>query len=331
MYANPNVKWQTKKDFNIGVESSWLNRRLIFGLNYYNNFVYDLLDRKALALSSGREDVVQNVANLRNKGWEFDLEARVIKTRDLSWILRGNLSLNKNIVTETFYENLASLPIIKSGSGNRNFVKDYPVQGWFGYRFAGVEPESGHTLVYDGNGDVFDMDRLSNVTLGLKAPTPQFLGDFVPPVVGGFSTSLNWREWSLNMNFEFKMGHYIRSFEGFSSISSRNRHISDKSRWRAPGDKALKPEISYNNVAYREYMYDSMLEKGDYLRNTFTSFGYNLPQSWLKNMQIDNARISIGANNLFTITKYKGIDPALMGSLGYPNTRSYNLMINIGF
>ncbi|MGQ2119033.1 SusC/RagA family TonB-linked outer membrane protein [Ornithobacterium rhinotracheale] len=331
VYANPNVKWQTKKDFNIGVESSWLNRRLIFGLNYYNNFVYDLLDRKALALSSGREDVVQNVANLRNKGWEFDLEARVIKTRDLSWILRGNLSLNKNIVTETFYENPASLPIIKSGSGNRNFVKDYRVQGWFGYRFAGVEPESGHTLVYDGNGDVFDMDRLSNVTLGLKAPTPQFLGDFVPPVVGGFSTSLNWREWSLNMNFEFKMGHYIRSFEGFSSISSRNRHISDKSRWRAPGDKALKPEISYNNVAYREYMYDSMLEKGDYLRNTFTSFGYNLPQSWLKNMQIDNARISIGANNLFTITKYKGIDPALMGSLGYPNTRSYNLMINIGF
>ncbi|MGV4424183.1 hypothetical protein, partial [Ornithobacterium rhinotracheale] len=73
--------------------------------------------------------------------------------------LRGNLSLNQNIVTQTFYEHLASLHIISSVSGNRTFVKDYPVQGWFGYRFAGVDPENGHTLVYDGNGDVFDMDR----------------------------------------------------------------------------------------------------------------------------------------------------------------------------
>lgn len=331
IYANPNVRWQTKKDVNIGFETSFLKNRFHVGINYYNNLVFDLLDNKSLPMSSGRRSVVENVANVVNKGWEFDLSADVVRYRNFIWNLRGNVALNENIVTKTYYKSLDVLPTITAGKGNRNFVEGYPVSGWFGYRFAEVAPSTGHTMVYDGEGEKFDMDMLSNVTLGLKAPDPAFLGDYYPPIIGGISSNMTWKRWVLTVNLEFKAGNYIKSFNTFRGISSKNRHFSDQSRWRAPGDIASIPAISYNNKAYSQYMYDVVLEKGDYLRNTYTSLGYNLPSSYLQKLGLANARITFTANNLFTLTAYKGIDPALMGAIGYPNSRRYSLSLNIGF
>lgn len=331
-YANPNVKWQTKQDFNVGMETSFLKDRIRIGVNYYNNLVFDLLDQKSLPMSSGRPYVVENVANVTNKGWEIDLGVDVIRQRDLIWNVRGNVAINKNIITKTFYKSLDVVPVMLYRDENSHFVEGYPVGGWFGYRFAGVKPSNGHTFVHTGEGDdTFDMDLLSNATLALKAPDPVFFGDYYAPVIGGFSSNLTWKRWVLSMNFEFKTGNYIRSFTTFRSISSGNRLASDENRWRAPGDIASIPEISFSNRAYRDYMYDVMLEKGDYLRCTYSSLGYNMPTSVLKILRLESARITFTANNLFTLTAYKGIDPSLMGRVGYPNSRRYSLSFNVGF
>lgn len=327
-YANPDIRWQTKRDFNVGLETAWLNERLRFNVNYYDNFIFDLLDFRALPLSSGRPNVKQNTANLRNRGVEVDLFVELLRRGDLVWSIRGNLAYNKNRITDTFHKSVDDL---KNSNGGQQLIQGYSVGSWFGYRFAGIEPSTGHTLAYDDDGKPFDMDLLRNESLKLEAPTLSYLGESMPPIIGGLTSDLYWHRFSLNLSFEYRAGHMIESFNTFRSLSSHNRHVSDITRWRAPGDEAQIPAIGFLSNAYSKYTYDVRLEPGDYLRLTYATLSYNLPNELLRRAGMLGARISLTANNLFTITGYKGIDPSLGGAFGYPNSRKYVLSINLNF
>lgn len=330
-YSNPNVKWQTKRDFNLALDMAMFNNALTLGVNFYNNFVFDLLDNKSLAYSSGRSNVKQNVANLVNKGVEVDLSFTPIRTRDFNWNIRANFAYNRSVITQTFYKSLSEINVVARADGNSYFVQGMPVGAWIGYRFADIDPLTGHTMVYDKEGKRFDMDRLENKTLGLKAPEPEFLGNFYAPYLGGLSTSINWKRFTLSTNFEYKFGNKLRSFSTYSSFNSSNRLINDAYRWRAPGDIATYPAISTESQAFAKYMFDFQLSDGSYIRNTFTSLAYNVPNEWLESLKLSYAKVSLTVNNLFTLSSYKGIDPTLMGSFSYPNTRNYNLSLSIGF
>lgn len=330
-YANPNIRWQTKQDFNIGFESSWLDDRIQLGINYYRNYVYDLLDSRTLAWSSGQRTVKENAGNLINTGAEVDFSISLLRRGDLHWSLRGNFAYNKNYITETRYKSPTDLGIRGRGSGGDDMVQGYSVGAYFGYRFAGIDPLTGHTLVIGDDGKPFDMDILSNATLDVKAPTPVYLGEAVAPYIGGFSNELVYKGLSLTISFEMRAGNVIPSFNTFRGLDSHNRHISDVTRWRAPGDEAKIPMISNISTAYSKYEFDAGLERGDYLRLTYLSLGYNLPAKWLKGFALSLARITLSTNNLFTITRYKGIDPSLMGRFGYPNTPELNISVNLGF
>lgn len=327
-YANPDIRWQTKRDFNVGLETGWLGERVRLSVNYYDNFVFDLLDYRTLPLSSGRPNVKQNTANLRNRGIEADLYLELLRHGSLIWSIRGNIAYNRNKITETFHKSLSEL---EKSAGGQKLIQGYSVGSWFGYRFAGIEPSTGHTLAYDDEGKPFDMDLLSDATLKLQSPTLSHLGESTPPLIGGFSSDLYWGRWALNMSFEFRSGHLIPSFNTFRGLSSKSRHISDITRWRAPGDEVALPEISFINTAYSKYRYDVSLERGDYLRLTYATLSYNLPPEWLRALGMLGAKLSLTANNLFTVTGYKGIDPSLGGSFGYPNSRRYLLSLNLNF
>ncbi len=340
--ANPNIKWQTKRDVSFNLDMALLRERLTLGVNYYNNFVYDLLDNSTLALSSGRSSIRQNVANLRNKGIEFDLSVRVIRSKEFALDLGGNISFNENTVEKTFYRNMSELSAkgststttstttLRDISKYQSYVEGYPVGAWFGYHFAGVATLSGSTLIRLEDGTIVDLDAMMSNSDAV-APALSYLGSQVPRWTGGFNTKLTWRDFSLTAQFEFQGGHKIRSVNEAVGINNRNRYITDASRWRGPGDISLRPFLSDSRGAFSQYFFDSSLESGDYLRCSFLTLGYNVPQQWLSTFGIGSARLSFTASNLFTLTNYKGIDPALMGTVGYPNTRKYNLTINLGF
>ncbi|MDO5036229.1 MAG: SusC/RagA family TonB-linked outer membrane protein [Porphyromonas sp.] len=331
IYANPNIKWQTKQDFNIGFESSWFRDRLQLGVNYYHNFVYDLLDNRALPWSSGRDMVKENAGNLVNTGVEIDFNTTLVRYRDFYWAFKGNFAYNKNYITETLIKSPDELGVRSRGGGGREMVEGYSVGAYFGYIFDGIDPATGHTLAVDDEGKSMDMDLLTNVTLGLKPPTARYLGEAVPPYIGGFTNELGYKNLSLTMSFEFRLGHIIPSFNNFRGLDSHNRHISDITRWRAPGDQAQIPSVSVISPAFSKYEFDANFEKGDYLRMTFITLGYNVPSKWIQRTALNTARFTLSARNLFTITKYEGIDPSLNGSFGYPNTPELNLSVNLGF
>ena len=334
--ANPNIKWQTKKDFNIGLESSLWDNRITFNVNYYNNKVIDLLDNKSLPYSSGINSIKQNVANLVNRGWEFDLGFTPVRTRDFEWTLRGNISFNKNIITKTFYQDFKQVPQKSSllSENDNVYIQGYSVGAWLGYDFAGIDPNTGHTLAYAEDGSKVDMDMFNNKTLALKRPPMHYLGESNPTTTGGFSTEFRYKQWELNAQFEFQAGHLIPTISSTMNHNynySGNRYIADQYRWRATGDVVERPYLGTNNTAYDQYRFNTSLEKGDYLRCTYTSLGYRLTEALCQKLSIRSARIALTASNLFTLTNFKGIDPASMGNLSYPSTRSYSITLNVGF
>lgn len=330
-YANPSVKWQTKRDFNVGLDLGLADDRLRLGVNYYNNEVIDLLDRRSRPLSSGVSSIVQNVSSLVNKGWEIDMSGDLIRNDKLTWRLRANLALNANRVTKSYYSSLDDVPRGYKRRDDDLIVTGYPQGSVFAYRYRGVDPSTGHTLAADDKGKDFDMDELLNVTKKLVAPQVSYIGPSEPPIVGGFSTTLRYARWVLDASFEFMAGHYIRSFNYISYLGSGNRHISDQGRWRVAGDRAARPALTYNNSAYSEYPFDVNYERGDYLRASYISLGYNLPSNLVKKVGLQSLRLTLTGSNLFTLTRYRGIDPSLMGSIGYPNSRKYNFSINLSF
>ena len=328
-YPNPNIKWQTKRDINIGFDMSLFDYRIELNMNYYYNITRDVLDKKHLAISSGREEATANVANLHNNGIEIDLGITFLKQKYLQWFANFNIAYNKNKVKDTYYKSVDDLPTKITQSEGHQFVENKPAGGWYGYRVAGINPMTGTTLVYkNSTGATYDM---ATNFYDIPEDMVSYLGDSNPHYVGGFSTTINFKQFVFSANFEFKAGHMIRSFNTFKDPDSQNRHANDLDRWRKPGDITNVPRLTQLKGLYTFYMFDWGLEKGDYLKCGYMSLGYNLKPEWLDKIGFNTVRLSLTAKDLFTLTKYKGIDPLLMGEFGYPNSRKYTITLNFGF
>lgn len=350
--SNPSIKWQRKEDRNFGIDLSIANNRINFSGNYYENDTRNLLDKKKVEFSSGRPTVTANVASIRNSGWEFSLKTVNIRTDNFSWTTSFNFTTNKNIVTETFYKDLKDVPISTNStfeSMYNLFIQGESVKSYYGYRYAGVDPLTGGALAYvdgvDEEGNpygtlykdgkyVLNMDN-GKITADELHAARQFLGLSYPPYTGGFSTSFTYKRLSLSTQFTYMGGHKIRSFQSYSGngnvyASGRNVLAQELNRWRKPGDITNIPKYETSRTSYLYDIYDFRYDTGEFLKCNNVSLGYNLPQNLCTKMHITRLRVNFNINNLFTITKYKGIDPENMGAFSYPSARRYNFSLSLG-
>lgn len=342
--GNPSIKWQRKEDRSIGVDFGFWGNRLTGTVNYYNNETRDLLDRKKTPVSSGRLQVRANVASLNNQGWEISLNSVNVDYKSFRWQTFFNVAINKNRVTDTYYKEINELGTIsRSNSSQSYFVKKQPVEAWYGYEFAGVDPATGHTLAYidalDEDGKpvghltadgryVLDMD--TEFTTDAVA----FLGEGYPPVSGGFGTQFNWGRFQLSAQFSFMAGHKIKSFESAYGVqlsaAKYNLLAKEAYRWRKPGDITNVPAYTTSRNASSQYFFSSQVEKGNFLKCNNISLGYNMSPELCNKLHIARARLNFNIQNVFTATKYRGLDPENLGAFGYPSARSFVLSLNIG-
>ncbi|MCT4600143.1 MAG: SusC/RagA family TonB-linked outer membrane protein [Marinifilaceae bacterium] len=341
--ANPSIKWQRKTDISFGLDFALFDNRFSGTINYYTNTTKDLLDDMNLPISTGKLKVKANVASVRNEGLELSFNTVNIKTEDFRWTTNFNISLNRNNVISTYIKNLDEIPSIGKGYGKK-FVQGYSVSSIFGYKFAGIDPNNGHMLAYidkiDDQGKrighktkdgkyVIDMDTEYN------KGAITYLGKNHPPITGGFGTSIIYKRFNLNAIFNYSYGHKIKSFNANSTFPLRNSKLNvtvdQFDRWRNSGDNVKIPVYSDSNTsAYNQYLFDSNLEDGNYLRLSNISLMYNLSQELCNKFKINKLSFGISISNLYTWTKYKGIDPETLGAFGYPSTRRYSLTFKIG-
>lgn len=342
--GNPSIKWQKKTDRSLGLDFAFLDERIYGTVNYYNNDTKDLLDNAEIPISSGRSRVKANVASLKNRGWEFSLTTINVKTDDFSWSTSFNMALNHNRISNAYYKSVDDLPVISRTNRTQSYyVTGQPVQAWYGFKFAGVDPATGHTLAWvdrpedDGtwaghlqpNGKhILDMDTEANTT------AISFLGEGYPPLSGGWGTNINYKRISLAAQFSFMAKHKIRSFYAYSSNplydADKNQLASEQNRWRRPGDITDVPAYTTSTNSFSSYFFDNQIESGNYMKCTNISLGYNMPQSVCEKLCIERARFNFNIQNPFIFTKYRGIDPETLGAFGYPSARKFILSINIG-
>ncbi len=340
--GNPSIKWQKKEDRSVGIDFSVLRNRINGTVNYYNNVTRDLLDTKRLPYSVGRGDVVANVASLSNSGWEITVNTVNIIWGDFRWTTGFNVAFNDNKVKKTFYKSLTDLPS-KLTTGYEQFVEGYPVNAYYGYKYAGVDPLTGHSLIYVNAKDeygkqighlqadgryVVDADQI------VPDEAISYLGEGYPPVTGGFNTDFTYKRLSLQASFSFMTGHKIGSFRTYKGRSvydgDKNQFKDELNRWRKPGDITTVPQLSLDYMAFDKLAMDTYIEDGSFLRCNYISLGYNLAPELCSKIRLTRARLSFNVHNVFTVTKYSGIDPETMGAFGYPSARRYMLSISLG-
>lgn len=345
---NPSIKWQKKQDRSFGVDMAFFRNRIRATVNYYNNVTRDLLDSKTLPVSVGISTIRYNSSSVRNYGVEVSLHTVNIRKRDFTWTTSLNFANNKSRIIESFYKNVQDVP---KGYGRTEPVEGTSTNSWIGYRFAGIDPLTGHTLALVDNSNrenpigfqredgtwVLDMDDSLNEKD--KRRIKKSLGDSYPPISGGFGTALNWQQWTLSTRFAFMAGHKITSAYysvangGSFSSASQNVLKQEFNRWRKPGDITDMPgyNTTGNVASLQTDWYDRKLESGDFLKCTEISLGYFLSSKICKKLLLSSCRVNLNIRDIFTISKYKGLDPENFGGFTYPNSRKYMLSLSVGF
>lgn len=351
-YGNPVIKWEKKKEINLGLEASFLKGRINTDFRYFDETVNDLLDETNTAPSVGRSSAVVNIGTLSNKGFELSLRFEPVKTKNLLWEVSGNLTKVKNNLVNVFQKqvpNVVSTPIT-----TRN-IQGYPVNSWFGYKFSHVDPETGNVMVYAQkksttlvgtevvNSYKDELVNLSTTTTAVMQTdyATYYLGHRDPDMYGGFSTRLIYKAFELASTFVLATGNQIVSFmdrrEGPSGVtnditaSRTNRLRENLYRWRQAGDITNIPNYRSGISSYTNYMISTDVENGNYLKCNEMSFSWRAPRQLLGRSALKTLKATLVANNLFIISDYSGTDPETQTPFGYPNAQAYTLSLTVGF
>ena len=332
--GNPDLSWEETATLDFGLDVRLFDRLSIV-FDYYHKDVKNLIYLKHLPAVTGYNRQTANNGKMTNQGFEVTVTPEIIRTKDLYWDVSFNLGYNKNEITY--------LPDGDELTSQATAV-GYPYRNWYLREWAGVDSQMGTPLWFkvdeEGNKTVTgDYNQATRVLLD-EVPTPKFNG--------AISTNLTWKGFTLNANFTFATGAKIYNGQRAGALDrdcGRNSQPPMKlkdgwSRWEKPGDIATHPQLidGGNNGADREST--RYLENGDYFKLKSLSLAYSFPKRWLEPLGVKSANLSVGGENLFTITSFSGQDPEILyssdyngsaGSFGYPTVRRFTLGLSVQF
>ena len=334
--ANPDLKWESTGMLNIGLDFAFLKGRLNGTVEVYHKKTKDLIWSYPVSTTQyiyGWMDA--NVGEMTNKGIEFTLNAVPVRIKNFMWSTTLNLSHNKNTVdkmqNETFHTtNLTQGdPMVAGVSADgwtQRIMEGEPIGTFYTYQYAGTVNGRSEYYVLDENGN-----RTGETTNNPSLKDRSITGCAQPKLNAGWNNTLTYKNWSLNA--------FITGVFGNDVYNSARAHYTAAQMF-SDGKNVLKEFLS-NPVgdASSSLPSDRYIEKGSYVRLQTLSLSYtfrNCFNDWIQDLTLYGT-----ANNLFTITNYKGLDPEVnMGGIDpgidyrwsrYPHTRTFMVGVKINF
>lgn len=331
---NEKLKWETTEQLDFGLDLGFLDGRINLNMDYYIKTTKDLLLDADISASSGFSTATLNVGKLRNSGFELTLETTNIKTKDFTWTSNFNIAFNKNeiialnsgqpymtsyISWDNKYKTVpAYISKVGESAGKMyGFVYEgtykyedfdkttgangedvYTLKEGIPYYTAGTQPGDPKYKDLDGNGEINEKDKTT-------------IGNGQPKHIGGFSNNFVWKNFDLNIFFQWSYGNDILNanrlvFENPSSKQNTNMFASYINRWTPENPTSNMPRARAQGSSEYSSLY---VENGSYLKLKNISLGYNFDAKLLKPLHISNARVYVSAENIATITGYSGSDP----------------------
>ena len=321
--GNPDLDWQITLDKNIGIDMTLIDKRLNITADYYHKVTDPLLINISMPLSSGTSSYLTNMGKQISQGLTLSASYYIIQKLDqrFSWLVRGNLRTQKTKL-DKIGNKLDELN--KSGQGH-NTVRYYngadPDDIW-AVKSAGIDPSTGRELFYDKEG---------NYTYDFSYDNEVICGNTRPKIEGVIGTSLNYKGFSVSMNFRYQTGASVFNEALFNkveniSVSGLNKNQDKRAlyeRWQNPGDKVRFKDIA--NAASTP-MSSRFIQKENVLSMGSVYVGYEFYEGWIKKIGLSNLKIQASMRDVFRASTIK----SERGTL-YPFARSLELGLSFNF
>lgn len=331
---NRDLTWETTTQSNIGIDLTILNNRLTLNADAYYKFTKNLLMN--VPLPSGLEfgNIYRNEGEMENRGVELGIQSRNISTPDFSWNTEFNISFNRNKVTKLSLQKIYYFASTSEAT-SENVVRmtvGQPLGMFWGYISEGVDPETGDILYkdLDGNGRITTSDKT-------------YIGNPNPDFTWGMTNTLSYKGLNLNVFIQGSQGNDIYNasrYETEGMYNANNQSTEVLRRWQIPGQITDIPRATQSTDNLRAST--RFVEDGSYVRLKSLTLSYDIKAKLLEKWKIARLQPYITAQNLFTITNYKGFDPEVNQYGGsatvqgidwgtYPQVKTFIIGVNIDF
>ena len=333
-YSNPDLKWETTTQSNIGFDLSLFKTRVVLNFDAYIKKTTDVLLNVQLSNTLPITSIQTNAGDIENRGIEFNIST-VNVDRLFKWYTDFNMSFNKNLVTALNYTNVYYYGGIYSNNQDVSIVKaGLPLGSFFGYVSEGVNPATGDIKYKDfNNNGIFDPgDR---TVIGCAQPEFTF----------GFTNRLNYNRWDLVVFFQGSYGNDVYNatridLEGM--FDSKNQSVAVLDRWTPENTITDIPRAVRNGSVNNVYNSSRFVEDGSYIRLKSLTLSYKVLDENSRIKGIRNLSVYLTGQNLLTFTNYTGFDPEVNAfgtsstTLGvdygtYPQARSIIIGLNVEF
>ena len=338
-YGNPDLRWETQKQLNVGLDMAFWHNRIQMTLDYFYTKNEDLLMQRSLAGTYGYSYMLDNVGCLLNQGAEFKFDLNAVKTKDWEWNIGFNVATARNKIT-ALYGDVDKIYNVSGNSVQRtgNLFLGESLNNIYVYQFDKIAQEEDMeyvaTLDLGGRkvrpGDILPVDR--NGDKVIDDGDRYIIGNTDPKFYGGIHTELSWRGLSLQIVATYSFGaRRISSL--YETLMQTNgattTHADNLNRWTPENTNTDINRAYWGSDRFSMSMVDHGIQDASFLKISAMTLSYTFPKEWMQRIYFDNARIYFTANNPFTFTKYKGYDPE-SGDY-YPSSRMYVVGLNIGF
>ena len=316
--ANKDLKWETARQVDVGVDARYLNNRLTFGMDFYNKNTVDQLVILTPPLSTGTTSMAKNVGKVNNHGFEFEL----------GWQDQaGEFSYGVNANLATINSEVKKLEGPRILDGIVAFDKGQPMWSYYGWKYLGVDKEDGSAIYYDKdeNGTIDDKDKV-------------YLGSAIPDFTYGITLNAAYKGFDLTVFGSGSYGGELMLSAARNTPAANKPSVLWTESWDVMGAKAKYP---HPDPIGDKYAGDSSmwLKSGSYFKIKQIQLGYTLPSSITKKIAISRLRVYVSLDNFFCISSYWGMDPEAVSATSaigmdygdYPTPKTLTFGANLSF
>lgn len=340
--GNRELQWEVSRNFDVALEFSFLGR-IRGSVEYFNRQSDNLLFSIPLSPSTGHSAQDMNAGSMYNRGIEVELTGNIYERKNFTWEVSVNATHLKNKITY--------LPVEPFKSGVHKVEEGHSRYEFWLRQWKGVDPATGSSLYVPEEEFLETSESLVEMngekyTTNIEEAKYDYSGQSMPKLTGGISTNVAYKGFSLALTFYYQLGGKMYDTvysnlmsPGTGSLSYSTLHVDMLNRWQKPGDITDVPRISNGSDASDLYASSTRwLISSNMLELTTINFGYQLPKRWISQFGISDLKLYCSADNLFQITKRKGIYPRRNVFSGYSSNgdvylpaRVFTLGLNLTF
>ncbi|GAA4302535.1 SusC/RagA family TonB-linked outer membrane protein [Aestuariibaculum suncheonense] len=325
--GNPDLKWQTTFQHNIGLELGFWNNLISLNSNYYYKRTEDLITSVTLPLSNGYTTYTENLGDVLNQGVEIDLSANIIRNnpKGWNWSVRGGIAHNRNKLLKLS----EAMKLISLANEQYNIGKSEPnvlyregesMNALYVVPSLGIDPATGREMFVNSDGEVtYTYPQYNRVAYGI----------ITPKVNGRLSSNVGYKNFRLNLGFSFKLGANLYNSTLASRVETTDftKNVDQRvydGRWRQPGDVVPYKSLTSNDPTL---LTSRFVQTERTLALNTLNFDYRVPNAWVrKHLKMNRLNISYSTNDLLYFSTIK-----LERGTGYPFAWRHSLALSFGF